>query len=70
MLNSPEEGEEGSVPMDAKLKQPYAKPRIERVDLTGEMQVTAACKSATFINTKLAGKACTKSNACKSTTGS
>jgi hypothetical protein len=56
--------------MDAKLKRPYAKPRIERIDLTGEMQTTAACKSATFADTKQTGRACTKSSACKMTLGS
>ena len=55
--------------MDAKLKRPYAKPRIERVDLTGEMMATAACKSAISI-AKLSGNPCTKSNACKSIIGS
>ncbi|HEX7551651.1 MAG TPA: hypothetical protein VF579_13860 [Candidatus Methylomirabilis sp.] len=56
--------------MDAKLKRPYAKPRIERVDLTGEMQTIAACKSATISIAKLSGNPCTKSNACKSRIGS
>ncbi|MCK7472454.1 MAG: hypothetical protein MZV49_00315 [Rhodopseudomonas palustris] len=56
--------------MQATKKRPYAKPRIERIDLVGEMQATAACKSATFLDTKKIGRRCTRSNACKSVIGS
>jgi hypothetical protein len=58
------------MPMETKKKRPYMKPRIERIDLVGEMQATAACKSATFLDTKQLGRRCTRSNACKSVIGS
>ncbi len=54
--------------MDA--KRPYQKPVIERVSIVGEMQATSGCKTSGASNTKQTGKACNKSNACKSTIGS
>jgi hypothetical protein len=52
------------------MKRPYQKPAIERIDMAGEMQTTSGCKSVTFTNSKLIGKTCDVTNACKNTLGS
>ncbi len=55
--------------MEVKVKPPYRKPVIERIDLLGEMQAATGCKSATVTTTKR-GVCPPKNSGCKSSAGS
>jgi hypothetical protein len=57
--------------MEAKLKQPYHKPMIERIDLIGEQLAVAGCKRTNAGGKNMTGaNACNKGNKCKTVNGS